>query len=391
MAEFTGERVIPGLVDDNLWAEHFARYAFARRLAKGARVLDAGCGSGYGAAELALDARSVTAVDLSTTTVATARESYPLRNLSFVAGSCTHLPFRPASFDLITAFEVIEHLRDYKSLISECARVLAPGGYFLVSTPNREYYAETREEVGPNLYHEHEFEAQEFLDELRAVFPHVTILLQNRVEAFAFHPSKALWQADVRIDSGGGRESDAHFFFAICSKDAAAAEQAFVYVPKAANLLRERARHVQALKQQVAVARANHDRVLGELEEHNFWAQKLDQELVETREIVVKLDDENLKKTEWARRIEQSLTEQLTKSVAAAEANEARLIADLKACAQALEERQATLDERTQWALSEVAQRQHLERVLAMVQASRWVKLGRRFHIGPEVNKTERP
>ncbi|MEI9974184.1 MAG: hypothetical protein WDO73_20315 [Ignavibacteriota bacterium] len=50
MAEFTGERVIPGEVDVDLLNEHLARYTFAARLARGKRVLDAGCGAGYGSA-----------------------------------------------------------------------------------------------------------------------------------------------------------------------------------------------------------------------------------------------------------------------------------------------------------------------------------------------------
>ena len=53
LAEFTGERVIPGEVDIDLLNEHMARYTFAARLARGKRVLDAGCGAGYGSAELA--------------------------------------------------------------------------------------------------------------------------------------------------------------------------------------------------------------------------------------------------------------------------------------------------------------------------------------------------
>ena len=53
MAEFTGERLIPGEVDIDLLNEHMARYHFAVRLARGKRVLDAGCGAGYGSAELA--------------------------------------------------------------------------------------------------------------------------------------------------------------------------------------------------------------------------------------------------------------------------------------------------------------------------------------------------
>ena len=38
MIEFTGERVIPGEVNEDLWAEHLARYAFASPRAAGARV-----------------------------------------------------------------------------------------------------------------------------------------------------------------------------------------------------------------------------------------------------------------------------------------------------------------------------------------------------------------
>ena len=50
--EFTGERVVPGQTDVDLMNEHLARYGFAESLVAGKRVLDAGCGVGYGAARL---------------------------------------------------------------------------------------------------------------------------------------------------------------------------------------------------------------------------------------------------------------------------------------------------------------------------------------------------
>ena len=80
MTEFTGERVIPGAVDEDLWNEHFARYAFAARLARRKRVLDAGCGSGYGSAELARSARMVVGADVAREAVDYARGHYPLAN-----------------------------------------------------------------------------------------------------------------------------------------------------------------------------------------------------------------------------------------------------------------------------------------------------------------------
>ena len=98
-SEFTGERVIPGLVNEDLWAEHVSRYAFAERYSHGARVLDIGSGSGYGTADLAQHASSAVGIDLSGEAVDYARREYPLGNLSFLPASALALPFadlRPA-------------------------------------------------------------------------------------------------------------------------------------------------------------------------------------------------------------------------------------------------------------------------------------------------------
>ena len=86
MAEFTGERVIPGQVDVDLLNEHMARYTFAARLARGKRVLDAGCGAGYGSAELARTARRVVGVDSRRTRSDYAREHYRRRHLDLRTG-----------------------------------------------------------------------------------------------------------------------------------------------------------------------------------------------------------------------------------------------------------------------------------------------------------------
>ncbi len=94
MIEFTGERVIPGQVDPDLWAEHVSRYAFAARFASGARVLDLGCGAGYGTAELAGRARSAMGIDLAPEAITHASSAYPRANISFVPASVTAFPFR---------------------------------------------------------------------------------------------------------------------------------------------------------------------------------------------------------------------------------------------------------------------------------------------------------
>jgi SAM-dependent methyltransferase len=176
MSEFTGERVIPGQVEDDLWAEHIARYAFAARLAAGKRVLDLGCGTGYGTAELASRATEAVGVDIAPEAIEYASQHY--RTAHFVHVTATDLPFDDGAFDLVTSFELIEHLSDWRSLLAQARRVLHPGGMFVVSTPNKLYYAEARGASGPNPFHAHEFEYAEFEAGMREFFPHVKLLLQ---------------------------------------------------------------------------------------------------------------------------------------------------------------------------------------------------------------------
>ncbi|MGA2216299.1 MAG: methyltransferase domain-containing protein [Bryobacteraceae bacterium] len=395
MVEFTGERVIPGQVNDDLWSEHVARYAFARKFADAKRVLDAGCGTGYGSAELAQSAAQVTGLDISADAIEYASASYPIPDLRFLESSCTAMPLPTGSFDLVVAFEVIEHLADYRAFLNECARVLTREGLLIVSSPNKRYYAETRAASGPNPFHEHEFEAGEFVRELQSVFPNVRLLLQNRVESFAFHPAVSFWPAEARIDGGGGTAEDAHFFIGICSAGPLPEPKSFVYVPKAANVLRERELHVEALQKQLAEIKADREALLEfvrrqtrELEERTLWAQSLDAELKvaggrvgdlqnELAELaagyqaqVAHMEREDQVKTEWARQVSAELEAKCR---------------ELAGCVRLLDIAEATVSERTVWAQTAAAQRAALAAQLEMIKASRWVKMGRAVGLGPKV------
>jgi SAM-dependent methyltransferase len=413
VAEFTGERVIPGQVDADLWNEHVARYAFAARLARAKRVLDAGCGSGYGSARLAEAAREVAGIDLASEAVDYARAHYHSPNLSFAQASCAALPFRDASIDLVVGFEVIEHLAVWKEFLGEVRRVLAPGGQFIVSTPNQNYYGDSRRLAGPNPYHEHEFGYDEFHAELAALFPHVSMYLENHAQGIVFRPVVPESASLVKVESGETGPADAHFFVAVCALASQTGAPTFVYLPTTSNVLRERELHIAALEQEIVAkdqwlekARQDHVELLemfrqqtAQLEERNHWAGQLNQEIQENQKAIQELLEQSAReRAETAQMVQgyeakiAGLEAENEKNVAWVRETETRLSAEIEAKCQELaravellHETEKIVEERTGWALRIEQERQQVEAMLSGLKASRWVKLGRTFGLGPEL------
>jgi SAM-dependent methyltransferase len=96
------------------------------------RLLDAGCGTGYNLLALGCLGRTF-GVDLSPEAIAFCRT----RGVSAVRGSVLRLPFRDASLDGVTSFDVLYHawVSDDRAAVTEMARVLRPGGLALVRVP----------------------------------------------------------------------------------------------------------------------------------------------------------------------------------------------------------------------------------------------------------------
>ncbi|MBM3270867.1 MAG: glycosyltransferase [Candidatus Sericytochromatia bacterium] len=222
--EFTGERFIPGEVISPICYEHAHRYLFARRWADGRRVLDIGCGEGYGSALLAATAQSVVGVDVSEEAVAHATSQYGKNQLTYLVASAERIPLPDRAFDLIVAFEVIEHVPDPFALLREAQRLLAPGGIFLVSSPNKRVYSDIPGFHNP--YHIKEFYVGEFETTLEAYFPAVRLLGQRLVTGSMLWPVRdGSVVSDVSVVSGGRTvptgtanltEDEAVYVLAIC-------------------------------------------------------------------------------------------------------------------------------------------------------------------------------
>ncbi|MEI6320864.1 MAG: glycosyltransferase [Pseudomonadota bacterium] len=165
MIEFTGERIVPGASNcepsfaSKMYQEHVARYLFAAQLAQGKQVLDVGCGVGYGSQLLVQrGATSVLAFDLSAESIDHARALYCAPGVEFQVGDATDFEWG-RRFDVVTAFELIEHVNDQEGVFRSIARHLSPNGVVVMSTPRA--LSEKRTD-----FHTHEFTLEAF----RAMF-----------------------------------------------------------------------------------------------------------------------------------------------------------------------------------------------------------------------------
>lgn len=209
--EFTGERLVPGAVDADLETEHRLRYEFARQFARGKRVLDAACGTGYGSAMLAQVASSVCGLDISHDAIAYAKEKYAVDGVQFLEGSVTSLPFENGAFDVVVSFETLEHIDSHSQelFLKEINRVMASDGVLIMSTPNREVY----DYRGDNDFHVCEKSCTEFREMLSDCYKNVRLFSQQ-------------WETGISITSFGECDADlqsalhpetAEYLIAICS------------------------------------------------------------------------------------------------------------------------------------------------------------------------------
>ncbi len=171
----TGERCILGKSGKFLEKVHLAHYEFALQYVRTKKVLDIGCGTGYGADLIASKASEVIGVDISDEAINYARQHYKRENIKFSVGDATHLNFlKEKEFDTVVSFEVIEHIAAYFQYLKEIRRVLKDDGILIISTPNKKYHSPDSEKP-LNPFHVTEFELDDFKNLLKKYFGNVKL------------------------------------------------------------------------------------------------------------------------------------------------------------------------------------------------------------------------
>jgi SAM-dependent methyltransferase len=200
---FTGERMVAG---DPLFAadlsRHLVAYEFARERVRGKVVLDAGCGDGYGAHVLAAGAASVVGIDRSAETIAVARRRYQRPNLRYEVCELDRLEGLGQRFDVVSHFQVIEHLPDPVPFLQQAKTVLSNrDGLLIVTTPNRP------NSLVENPYHVREYAGAELRQLLSRVFPRVELLgICGDARAMAYERTRARYAGGVlKLDPLGLR------------------------------------------------------------------------------------------------------------------------------------------------------------------------------------------
>ncbi len=194
MALQTAERVSSHDNSDNvIYQRHLVAYNQAASLIHG-KVLEVGCGEGYGVDILAPKADEYIAIDKYQSNL----DKYVAKhkNVRFEQVSVPPLKFGDNAFDCVVSFQVIEHIEADKEFAREIARVLKPGGILILSTPN------IKMSLTRNPWHVREYTYKQLTYMLRQSFSEVNMqgVFGNQKVMDYYEKNKASVRRFTRFD-----------------------------------------------------------------------------------------------------------------------------------------------------------------------------------------------
>lgn len=121
-----------------LHAQHIKSYDFVSPFCSGKKILDIGCFIGYGEKRISPFAKEIIAIDSDGKAIAFCRNNRAIPNARFERIDAKTLPFPDATFDIVIAFQLIEHISPdkVKGFLFEAKRVLKESGSLFITTPN---------------------------------------------------------------------------------------------------------------------------------------------------------------------------------------------------------------------------------------------------------------
>ncbi len=161
-----------------LYLKHLKAYEYVLPMVEGKKILEIGCGSGYGNKLLATKAKKILSIDIDKESIEFAKKINPSANIEYELADVTKgISPKDNSYDICVCFQVIEHIQISKlqDFLGEINRVIKPGGSVLFTTPNRKIRLFPFQKP-TNKYHVTEYTSKGLRNLLEPYYAEVKIL-----------------------------------------------------------------------------------------------------------------------------------------------------------------------------------------------------------------------